>query len=60
LTHALLDELDKTYPAKCIAQGESLEDAHRYAGRRALIDQLLERRLLDEKRNTAQNTKVLI
>lgn len=37
----LIEALDKTFPAKCIKKGESLEDAHRYAGKRDLIETLL-------------------
>lgn len=37
----LIEWLDKQYPPRCIQKGESLEDAHRYAGRRDLIDELL-------------------
>jgi hypothetical protein len=37
----LLKKLDKDYPAHCIRKGQSLEDAHRYAGKRELIEALL-------------------
>ena len=36
-----IDVLDAQYPEKCIELGQSLEDAHRYAGVRALINRLL-------------------
>lgn len=38
----LIEALDRAYPKRCIQPGESLEDAHRYAGKRELIDELLE------------------
>lgn len=37
----LIRELDRTCPARCIRANESLEDAHRYAGKRELVDSLL-------------------
>ena len=43
LSAALIEELDAQNPARCIKPGESVEDAHRYAGRRALIEELLAR-----------------
>lgn len=36
----LISELDRAYPPRCIAPSESPEAAHRYAGRRELIDEL--------------------
>ena len=55
-TTDLLEQLDKQYPPTCIRQGETLEHAHRYAGKRELIENLqtiLERQLSSEmdKRN---------
>ncbi|EEE43296.1 hypothetical protein [Roseibium alexandrii] len=38
----LIEELDKMFPNKCIGKGETAEEAHRYAGRRELIDELKE------------------
>lgn len=38
----LIEVLDKATPHRCIAPGESLEQAHRYAGARELIDELVE------------------
>ena len=40
-TRELLRELNATFPARCIRKGETLEDAHRYAGKRELIDYLI-------------------
>ena len=37
----LIDDLSKSYPAQCIGLGETLEAAHRYAGKRELIEELL-------------------
>jgi hypothetical protein len=37
----LVARLDKEYPHKCVARGESIEDANRYAGTRELIDELV-------------------
>ena len=37
----LIEMLDKTYPARCSKKGESEIEAHRYAARRELIDELL-------------------
>lgn len=33
--------LDRTYPHECIRPGEKLEEAHRRAGKRELVDELL-------------------
>lgn len=37
----LIRELDRTIPERCIGAHESLEDAHRYAGKRELVLSLL-------------------
>jgi hypothetical protein len=34
-------ELSKMFPPRCIAPGESLADAHRYAGKRELVEFLM-------------------
>ncbi len=39
----LVEELNKDFPARCIAPGQTLEDAHRYAGKRELVEGLLRR-----------------
>lgn len=45
----LIDWLDKHFPPRCIKPGETPEDAHRYAGKRELVDWLIEiRRKIDE------------
>jgi hypothetical protein len=53
----LVRELDKSTPAKCIGANESETDAHRYAGKRELIESLL-RRL--EETSSADPTKPLL
>lgn len=37
----LVDLLDELYPPRCIAPGQPLEEAIRYAGSRDLIDMLI-------------------
>lgn len=39
----LVRELAEMIPPRCIGAEESLEDAHRYAGKRELVDHLLAR-----------------
>lgn len=39
--YELIQKLDADHPPYCIRRGESLEDAHRRAGRRELIDMLV-------------------
>jgi hypothetical protein len=34
--------LHAAYPQECIKPGQTLEDAHRYAGKRELIDELID------------------
>lgn len=34
----LVEELNALFPARCIGPGQSLEDAHRYAGKRELVE----------------------
>jgi hypothetical protein len=41
-SYDLIKLLDKIYPHRCILPNETLESAHRYAGTRALIDELVE------------------
>lgn len=40
----LIALLDRAYPHKCIAPGETIESAQRYAAKRELIDELIELR----------------
>jgi len=50
-TSDLLEELDKEYPLRCILPSETMEQAHRYAGARDVIDRLrlrLERQIKKE------------
>lgn len=37
----LVDALDALYPPRCIGPGQSVEQAHRYAGAREIVDFLL-------------------
>lgn len=37
----LVDWLKENFPAKCISKGQSLEDAHRYAGMVELASKLI-------------------
>jgi hypothetical protein len=50
----LIDQLDALFPERCIREGETLEQAHRHAGKRDLINFL--RQLRDEA-NAAALTK---
>jgi hypothetical protein len=34
----LIAQLDETFPLKCINPGESLDSAHRYAGKRDVVE----------------------
>jgi hypothetical protein len=45
----MVRELDSQYPARCIGPKETLEEAHRYAGKRELIDGLMRRLKETEK-----------
>jgi hypothetical protein len=38
----LVAQLDAAFPPECIRKGQSLEDAHRYAGKRELVEFLIE------------------
>ena len=40
----LVEHLDERYPDRCITRGETLEDAHRLAGARDVINYLLDLR----------------
>lgn len=37
----LINHLDEMYPERCISPMDSLESAHRYAGRREVINELI-------------------
>ena len=49
LSEDLINRLDKVYPPRVKALGESEEEHQRYAGIRTLIDELIGR--LEEQRN---------
>ena len=36
----LVEELNNLFPPRCITPGQTLEDAHRYAGKRELVEML--------------------
>lgn len=57
--YELIDELAVAYPHRCIAEGESPERAHRYAGMRELIDSLLNMKA-EEEAPSDQTTSSLI
>lgn len=46
----LVEALDAEFPPRCIRPVESLADAHRYAGKRELVDYL--KSLLQRSENT--------
>ena len=50
-TRALIEELDREYPHRCIRPNESPEAAHRYAGARSLIDYLISLRDRADRRH---------
>jgi hypothetical protein len=54
LSHQLVEELNQLYPAQCIASGDTLEVAHRYAGKRELVETLL--RLLNQPEDNVLST----
>lgn len=37
----LINVLDKLYPERCVSPMDTLESAHRYAGRREMINELI-------------------
>jgi hypothetical protein len=43
--------LDRSFPVRSIILGETVESAHRYAGRRDLVDELIAMKLEDEARD---------
>lgn len=44
-TLEFIDLIDRAYPQRCMSRGESLEDHHRYAGMRELIDEMVQMKL---------------
>ena len=40
-SYDLTKELNALWPPRCIRKGETLEDAHRYAGAREVIEYLI-------------------
>ena len=55
--YELIDLLNEDYPHQCIGPAESKSSAHRYAGKRDLIDQLMQIRDLErEEASVSQDT----
>lgn len=52
-SYELIDWLSEQYPARSIRKGQTLEDAHRDAGARELVERLIEQR--EEEINLAQS-----
>jgi hypothetical protein len=46
----LIQDLDHEYPAQCIGRSQPETEAQRYAGKRELIDHLIERLAVDEQK----------
>lgn len=40
-TLELIEQLDRKYPERCIGLSQTIEEAHRYAGKRELINELI-------------------
>lgn len=43
-SYDLIDALDRVFRPRCVSPGETMESAHRYAGMRSMIDDLVERK----------------
>lgn len=56
-SYELIERLDAAFPAACIRPGETLEAAHRYAGRRDLIDELVTLMAEDRATETADDDR---
>jgi len=52
--HELVDWLDKQYPHRCIRETESTADAHRRAGKRDVVDTLINRLQREENASHPQ------
>ncbi|MDR3473422.1 MAG: hypothetical protein P4M09_17320 [Devosia sp.] len=46
--YQLIDMLNAAYPHQCIQLGQSETSAHRYAGRREMIDELINAKIAEE------------
>jgi len=51
----LIDLLNTDYPHRCLAPGEDVREAERYAGKRELVDMLMAIR--EEERNTEEDAR---
>lgn len=56
--HELVDWLNENHPVRCIALDESLAQAHRRAGRREIIDSLINR--LEREENGNRPTTITV
>lgn len=54
MSRDLIAALNEAFPARCVRPGESMEDAHRYAGRRDVVEFLIS--LLDRQDRRADHT----
>lgn len=54
----LIKELDKLYPPRCVRPGETLEEAHRYAGKRDVVEHL--KHLVEATHKKAMEGKVRV
>lgn len=57
-TLELIEQLDKNFPHECIQPNESEIAAHRRAGKRELIDYLIDLRNKTEKRQLADQQSI--
>lgn len=54
-THELIDMIDEMFPPQCIQPNQTIESAHRYAGKRELIDYLIKLQAKTAKRQLRDN-----
>lgn len=48
-TDALIAALEEMYPLRCIRPGEAIDEAHRYAGARAVVEHLVRWREMSDE-----------
>ncbi len=58
-SHELIRRLDEAYPHRCINPGELPEVAHRYAGKRELIDNLVREAVAHQYASPVRPSNVL-
>lgn len=59
MSEDLVEELDRRYPHRCIEREETPEEAHRYAGKRELIDRLMQWKAVDAAEFRIRRSDVL-